>query len=157
MSRNYWMINVTPENFAITRDLGFTVLGLQSIWRKKAQRMEPGDRLLFYIREKQTFGATANVTSTYCEEHTPVWKSHIPTEDFPYRVQTEPVVVLEEEEFLDARQIGPRLDYVKKWVPEMWPLAFLGELHLIPRKDFTLIEEEMKKAVSARAKAYASL
>jgi len=65
--------------------------------------------------------------------------------------------VLEEEEFLDARQIGPRLDYVKKWVPEMWPLAFLGELHLIPRKDFTLIEEEMKKAVSARAKAYASL
>ena len=54
----------------------------------------------------------------------------------------------DEVDFLDARQIGPRMEYVKKWTPERWPLAFHSTLlHLIPRKDFSLIEEEMKKIV----------
>jgi len=51
---------------------------------------------------------------------------------------------------MDAREISPRMEYVKKWTPEWWPLAFIGDLHLIPRKDFSLIEDEMKKLISAR-------
>ena len=40
------------------------------------------------------------------------------------------------------------MEYVKKWTPERWPLAFHSTLlHLIPRKDFSFIEEEMKKVV----------
>ena len=152
MPRNYWMLVVTPENFAITRELGFTVQGFRINQRRKAERMEVGDRQLFYLSWAQRFAATATVASTFFEEHDPVWKSHKAGEDHPYRVHIEPAMVLEEEEFLDARQIGPRMDYVKRWIPEWWPLAFQGDLHLIPRKDFALIEDEMKRLVSARAR-----
>ena len=153
MPRNYWMLVTPPENFIVTREQGFTVQGLRTALRRKAQRMEVGDRLLFYLSWVQRFAATATITSTYFEDHSPLWKDHKPGEDHPYRVHIEPAFVLEEEEFLDAYQIGPRMDYVKKWVPETWPLAFQGDLHLLPRKDFSLIEEEMEKVVLARGQA----
>ena len=152
MPRNYWMLVISPENFRITRELGFTVQGFRSVLRRRVERMEVGDRLLFYLSWAQRFAATATVTSTYFEDHTPAWKSHKPDEGYPYRVHIEPTVDLEEDEFLDARQIGPRMEYIKKWMPEWWPLAFQGDLHLIPRKDLSLIEEEMKKVASARTR-----
>ncbi len=152
MPRNYWMLVLSPENFHVTRELGLTVQGFRSAQRRKAERMEVGDRLLFYISTIQRFGATATITSTFFEEHSPVWKSPKPDEEFPYRVHIQRVAVLDEDELMDARQIGPRMEYTKKWIPEWWPLAFQGELHLIPRKDFALIEDEMKLVVSSRAR-----
>ena len=41
--------------------------------------------------------------------------------------------------------LAPRLEYVKRWPPENWYMAFQGNLHLLPKSDFLLIEEEMKK------------
>jgi hypothetical protein len=41
--------------------------------------------------------------------------------------------------------LGPRLDYVKRWAPENWPLAFWDRLHLLPQRDFRLIEGEMER------------
>jgi hypothetical protein len=37
------------------------------------------------------------------------------------------------------------MDFVKKWIPEFWPLAFVGDLHIIPKVDLLLIESEMEK------------
>ena len=153
MSRNYWMLVISLENFRITREQGFTVQGMRTSLRRKAKRMEAGDRLLFYISWAQRFAATATMTSAYFEDHSLLWKAQDPAEDYPCRVSIEPATVLEEEEFLDARQIAPRMEYVKRWVPEWWPLAFQGDLHLIPRKDFSRIEDEMKRLVSVRANA----
>ena len=151
MPRNYWMLVLSPDNFRITRELGFTVQGFRSAQRRKAERMEVGDRLLFYISTIQRFGATATISSTFFEDHSPVWKSPKPDEEFPYRVHIQRVAVLADDDLMDARQIGPRMEYVKRWIPEWWPLAFQGELHLIPRVDLALIEDEMKRVVSARA------
>jgi len=149
MPRNYWMLVTTPANYVVTRDLSFALLGLPSYLRRKAESMTSGDRLLLYVSGLQRFGATVTLTSTCFEEDTVHWRSHKLEETFPYRVSIEPAVVLDDEvDFLDARQIGPRMEYVKKWTPERWPLAFHSTLlHLIPRKDFSLIEEEMKKIV----------
>ena len=149
MPRNYWMLVTTPANYVVTRDLSFALLGLPSYLRRKAESMTSGDRLLLYVSGLQRFGATVTLTSTCFEEDTVHWRSHKLEETFPYRVSIEPAVVLDHEvDFLDARQIGPRMEYVKKWTPERWPLAFHSTLlHLIPRKDFSLIEDEMKKIV----------
>ena len=49
---------------------------------------------------------------------------------------------------IDARMLAPRLQYVKKWAPERWPLAFEGLLHLIPKQDFSVIEVEMARGKS---------
>jgi len=149
--RTYWMVASTLENFRITQSMGFTLQGLMSRQRRKAQRMEPGDRLVYYITGVQCFGATATVTSQCFEDHDPIWKSKGKPDDYPWRVNVEANAVLEDPSFLDAREIGPRMEYVKRWPPEYWPLAFQGNLHILPKSDFELLEQEMAKIVASGA------
>ena len=148
--RNYWMAIVTPDHFRATREHGLTVLGMARSQKKRVQRMEVGDRLLYYVSIERAFVAAATVKSTYFEDHTVIWSSSDPEETYPWRVRTHPDVVLQEEEFIDARQVAPRLEYVRKWTPESWPLAFQGPLHLIPKRDLLLLEDEMRKLVDRR-------
>ena|SRR3989304_5122718 len=145
--KTYWMVASSLENFHTTRSLGFTIQGMMSRERRKAQRMEPGDRVVYYITGVQRFGATATVTSKCAEDRKPVWRSEGKGDDFPWRVNIRADAVLEDDQFLDARQIGPRMEYVKKWPPEHWPLALLGNLHILPKSDFELLEQEMRKEI----------
>ena len=153
MGKNYWMLTLSLENFLITRERDFRIQGVRKSMRKRAQRMHPDDRILYYIEGLQKFGATATITSKCFEQHQPIWRSHNGEEDFPHRIETKPNYVLKEDNYIDAKQIGPRLDYVKKWPPERWHLAFHGGLHLLPKKDFNLIEGEMKKLTLRDGKA----
>lgn len=148
MPRNYWMIVTSLENFRITRGLGFTVQGLKPQHQRKMQRIGHGDRILYYIGGARYFAATATATSRYFEDSSPVWKKE-GASDLTFRVRIQPEMVLDEEEFIDARQVAPRLDYVRKWAPEDWYRAFAqSNLHLLPKKDFLLVEEEMRKIKS---------
>ena len=144
MPNNFWMIVSNPENFRITRDLGFTSQGLKAQHRRKVQRIEPGDRVLFYVSGDRRFTATATATASYVEEDTSVWQSE-GSANWPYRIQIKPELVLEDHQFIDANLLAPRLEYVKRWPPENWYMAFQGNLHLLPKSDFLLIEEEMRK------------
>jgi hypothetical protein len=145
MARNYWMVISNLENFNITREHKFTAQGLKFQRQRKVQRVEPGDRILYYISGVRYFGATATVTSRYSEDQSPLWKRE-GMSDWAFKVQIKPEIVLNDDEFMDACQIAPRLDYVRKWTPEDWYMAFaMSNLHLLPKKDFTLVEEEMRK------------
>jgi len=143
--KTYWMVAASLENFRITRGLDFTIQGMKSRQRRKAQRMEPGDRIVYYITGAQRFGATVTVTSKCAEDHQQIWESEGKAEDFPWRVEIRADAALSDEQFLDAREIGPRMEYVRRWPPEYWPLAFQGNLHILPKSDFELLEQEMKK------------
>ena len=139
------MVAVWPEYHDVCREQGYTLLGMGRTQRKRVQRMEIGDRVLFYVSREMVFSATASVTSTYFEDDTPVWPSTEESEKYAWRVQIKPDCVMDEQHLIDARFIAPRMEYVKKWAPEQWPLAFQGLLHLIPKKDFNLIEDEMRR------------
>ena len=143
--RNYWMVAVHPGYYDASREAGFTVLGMGRAQKKRAQRMEIGDRVLYYVTELMVFAVAATVTGTYFEDATPIWPSPDPEETYAWRVKTRPDKVLNERERLDARLIAPRMEYVRRWTPEHWPLAFQGLLHLIPKKDFQFIEAEMHR------------
>lgn len=151
MPGSHWMLVLSPENWAITQSRGLDVIGLRQRHRRKAERMAPGDRVLFYVTHQRVFTATATITSTYFEDHSPLWTRPSGGEDdFPYRVRIEPNVVLEPVEYIDAYQIAPRLLYVKRWPPEDWPLAFQGDIHLLSSADFRLIEAEMERLLTRR-------
>ena len=143
--RNYWMVNVSPAYYEATRERGHDLLGMGKAQKRRVQRMEVGDRVLFYVRNLRIFSAIVTINSTYFEDHTPVWEPADGEEGFPWRVRLRPSMVLKEEEYIDARLIAPRMQYVRKWTPEEWPLAFQGLLHLIPKEDFEMLEEEMRK------------
>ena len=144
MPRNFWMVISNEENFQITRNLDFTVQGLKAEHRRKVQRVEAGDRMLYYVSGIRRFAATATLTSTYREETTEIWKKE-GSADWLYRIDIKPEVVLDEEQYIQAGLLAHRLDYIRRWPPENWYMAFQGNLHLLPKGDFFLIEEEMKK------------
>jgi predicted RNA-binding protein len=147
------MIVQTEENFAVTAALGFSTAGTKTRHRRKAERMQVGDRIVYYLSDRYVFPATATVVSTFYEDHRPIWKSHeARPETYPWRVSTRPDYVLEAPEWLDAYQLAPRLMYVKRWPAELWPLAFQGNIHLLSSQDFRLIEGEMDRIVQMRGR-----
>ena len=60
-----------------------------------------------------------------------------------------PKVILDEEQYVDASLVAPTLDYLKRWPLELWNLAFIEDLHLLPQKDFRFIEGEINRAKNA--------
>ena len=144
MPSNFWMITNNERNFRITQEMGFAVVGLKAQHRRKVQRISEGDRILLYVTHIRRFVATATATSDYFESEDTIWEKE-GRAGFPYQVEVSPDMTLRDDQFMDAHQIAPRLEYVKRWAPEDWHLAFQGNLHLLPKSDFLLIEEEMKK------------
>ena len=144
MPRNFWMITSNEENFKITQSLGFASQGLKSQHRRKVQRVEVGDRVLFYVTGIRRFTATATVTASYEDDSESPWQKEGNT-GWPYRIGIKPEFVLDESQYMQAGLLAHRLDYVRRWPPENWYMAFQGNLHLLPKNDFFIIEEEMKK------------
>lgn len=147
----YWIIVGSPDNFARTRELDFTLQGIKSRHRKKAERMKPGDKIVYYLTGLKAFGGIATITSTYVESHEPIWKSGDPkkdAEDYPFRVQIEPDLILEEGAAVPAEPIAREMVYVSKWPANNWTLAFQGNVHVIGEEDYTLIRSaiEAKRA-----------
>jgi hypothetical protein len=145
MAATYWMIVTSPDNFARTRDLGFTVQGIKSRHRKKAEKMQEGDRVLYYLTGIQSFAATATITGPSYEDHEPIWQSK-PGEDYPWRFPIRADTVLSPEEYVSAESLIPDLEWVKKWPAEHWRLAFQGNVHTLPQGDFDVIERALTSA-----------
>lgn len=147
-----WIIVGSPENFAATRELGFTVQGIKSRHRKKAETMTPGDRLIWYITGVKAFAGYATITSEFFEDHTPIWRSRDPkkdAEDYPFRVNIQPVITLGDTDFVAAEPIARQMTYVSKWPAANWTLAFQGNVHKIDDRDFELIERAIRAAALA--------
>ena len=152
MPHNFWMINCNNHNFDITRDLGFSQQGLKAEYRRKVQRVEPGDRIIYYVSGERVFTATATVTRGYEEVRSAPWVKEGKT-PWPYLIHIKPDVVLDQQQYIDAGLIAYRLEYLRKWPPEDWHMAFQGNLHLLSKGDFFLLETEMLKLRDGREAA----
>ena len=140
-SAQHWMVVSSPDNFRKTRELGFSIQGLKSRHKRRVETMRVGDRILYYVTGRMAFAATVTVASPMYEDHTPIWRSARRDEDYPWRVHIRPEIVLEDGDWVPAKDIAYRLDYVRKWPPEHWTLAFQGHIHLLNRNDFAIIED----------------
>jgi predicted RNA-binding protein len=139
----YWMVVTSPDNFTRTREHAFSIQGIKSRHKNRVASIHAGDRLLYYVHGRMAFPATATVTSPMYEDHTPIWRTDRREEDYPWRVHIRLDQLLEEPEWVLAKDIAYRLEYVKKWPPEHWPLAFQGHIHQLPKADFSLLEDEI--------------
>ena len=147
----YWIVVGSEENMRIAEARGFDVFGFKSTRRTEASRIKPGDRLIFYLTKIMKFGGVAEVTSDCFEDHTKVFRStKKPNEDYPFRVNVRPSVILTPDQYLDVREIAPSLEFTRKWPPEHWRLAFQGNLHEVPAADYDRIAGLMKQAVGTR-------
>jgi hypothetical protein len=146
----YWIVVGSPDNFARTAEHGFTVQGFKSRHRKKAERMKPGDKIVYYLTGRKAFAGIVTVTSPYFESHERIWESGDPkkaVEDYPFRVEIVPEVVLPVADAISAEPIARQMTYVAKWPKANWTLAFQGNLHEIGEDDFRSIHDAIRSVV----------
>lgn len=146
-----WMLVSGADNFEVSRAMGFTVAGMKERHRRKAERVVPGDRILFYLTGIQRFGGTAIVTDTYYEDRAePIWQSKKAGEyPYPWRFAIQPELILDASQFVRAEALLPELEWVKKWPPANWQLAFQGNVHVLSDTDFLTIEGAIRNAATA--------
>jgi EVE domain len=129
------------------------VVGFKERRRNQALEFEPGDEIVFYVTGVQAFGGIARVRSQMFEDREPIWpqgkKKH--PEDYPWRVEAEPVLVLEEAQFVPAESLLGELEHLRKWPPEHWHLAFQGQLRTVSDADAALLGERIAAAAQAPA------
>jgi len=153
MPAKTWILTGSVENLRINIERGFDVIGLKERRIRQAEQFEPGDLVVFYVTGVQAFGAIARVLSPMFEDREPIWpqgKKKAP-EDYPWRVEAEPVLVLAEEDFVPAESLLGELEHLGKWPAEHWHLAFQGQLRTISSGDAALLEERMRAAVRSAA------
>jgi predicted RNA-binding protein len=148
-----WILTGSLENFRINAKRGFDVIGFKERRRRQAEQMRPGDEIVFYVTGVQEFGGIARVSSEMFEDRSPIWpqgRKKTP-EAYPWRVDAEPVIVLDEEEFVPAVELVGDLEHAQKWPAEHWHLAFQGQLRTVGEADARLLRERIETAAGVRA------
>jgi predicted RNA-binding protein len=146
-----WILTGSLENFRINVNRGFDVIGFKERRRRQAEEFEPGDEIVFYVTGVQAFGGIARVKSEMFEDRDPIWpqgRKRKP-EQYPWRVDTEPVLVLEESRFVPAANLIDLLEHTRKWPREHWHLAFQGQLRTVGERDAELLRARLRGAASA--------
>lgn len=150
MKRKNWVLTGSVENLRATRERGFSIIGLKELRRPFAEKIEPGDRLFFYVTKRQAFGGVVEIKSEMFEDRAKIWPGKPGKVDpYPWRFETEPVLVLEEDEFVPAEQLAPKLEHVRKWPAEHWRLAFQGQMREVSEADARVIQRSLEKASRA--------
>lgn len=149
---SHWILTGSLDNFRATREHGFRVIGAKERRRRLAEQIEPGDRIVFYVTGVQAFGGVVEVTGAMEEDRTPLWPGKPSKPDlYPWRFETRPVVVLDEDEFVPAVELVDELEHVRKWPAQHWHLAFQGQLRTVSQADAELLERRMREASRAGA------
>jgi EVE domain len=148
-----WILTGSLENFRINVERGFDVIGFKEGRRNQASEFAPGDEVVFYVTGVQAFGGIARVRSTMFEDRTPIWpqgKKKKP-EPYPWRVEAEPVLVLDEDAFVPAESLLGELEHLAKWPEAHWHLAFQGQLRTVSEADAARLRERLGAAVAPAA------
>ena len=150
----YWIIVGSPDNFVRTRGArlhrpGFQIATPQEGGADEARRQ---DRLL--PDRSQGVRRDRHHQSPYFESHERIWESGDPkkaAEDYPFRVEIAPEIVLPVADAIPAEPIARQMAYVAKWPAANWTLAFQGNVHEIGEDDYRLIRDAIASAVPVGA------
>jgi predicted RNA-binding protein len=153
VDRQYWILVSSADNLRATKDRGFTVQGMKSRHRKKAEKMQPGDKLIYYLTGKKVFAGTATVTSEYFEGDDLIWTSKNTKRDgspenYPFRVKVEPELVADDDAWIDAEPVARQMIHASRWPEKNWTLAFQGNVHNVPAEDYELIKGLLEESIA---------
>jgi predicted RNA-binding protein len=142
-----WILTGSLDNFRATEEYDFRVIGMKERHRRLAEQVVEGDFIIFYVSGIQAFGGIVRVTGEMYEDRKKLWPGKPGAPDpYPWRVPTEPVIVLKEEQMVAAEEFAQRLEHVRKWPAEHWHLAFQGQLRTISYRDAIVVERAIRDA-----------
>ena len=145
--RRNWILTGSLDNFRATRERDFRVAGMKERRRRLAEQVDKGDVIIFYVTGVQAFGGIVRVTGDMYEDRSKIWPGKPKNPDpYPWRFETEPVIILDEPEFVPAETLAQQLEHVRKWPAEHWKLAFQGQLRTISEADTELLQKRIAAA-----------
>lgn len=149
-----WVLTGSPENLAATRERGFGVIGLKERNRVQAERIEPGDRIVFYATRVMAFAGSVLVTGSMYEDRKKIWPGKPGKVDaYPWRFETGPEEILPEdpEAWVPAETLVDDLEHIGRWPREHWKLAFQGQIREVSEHDAALLLDRLRAAAVAAA------
>ncbi|MBX2860452.1 MAG: EVE domain-containing protein [Vampirovibrio sp.] len=145
----YWVIVGSKENYDISKERGFTLQGIKARYRKKAEQINPGDKMIYYLTGLMVLAGIVTVKSHYVEDFEPIWPCSNKNEIYPYRFKIEPYLIPQDDSgFLKVAPFHDELTYLKKWPEKNWTLGFQGNIHQWPEADYKLVEAMFEKTTS---------
>jgi len=145
----YWLIVGSKENYDTTKAKGFTLQGIKSRYRKKAQQMQPGDKIIYYLTGLMVIAGIATITSEYFEDETFIWPCSNPNETYPWRFSIKPDVIPDDDsQFLPVKAIKDQMVYLEKWPAKNWTLGFQGNVHQWPKEDYDLVRQALTQIIT---------
>jgi hypothetical protein len=151
-ARKVWILTGSLDNFQATAQTGFRVIGMKERRRRLAEQVAPGDLIIFYVTGVQAFGGSVRVVGDMYEDRTKIWPGKPGAPDpYPWRFETEPVLILDEEHLVPAEELAQELEHVRKWPAEHWHLAFQGQLRTVSYNDAAIIERALRDAAHYQA------
>jgi predicted RNA-binding protein len=142
-----WVLTGSLDNFRATAELHFRVIGMKERRRRLAEQVDKGDVIVFYVTGVQAFAGTVRVTGDMYEDRSKLWPGKPGAPDsYPWRFETEPLIVLDEDRFVPAEELAQKLEHVRKWPEEHWHLAFQGQLRTISYEDASVIGRALQDA-----------
>jgi EVE domain len=147
-----WILTGSPENYAATREHDYRVIGLKERNRNRALEIVPGDRIVLYLTRVMAFAAAIRVTGELYEDREKIWPGKPGKADpYPWRFETEPELVLPDEEWVRAEMLVDELEHIGRWPREHWKLAFQGQIRAVSEHDSDLLLARLRAADPARA------
>ena len=143
----HWLLVSSPENFEVSRARGFDIAGMKSRHRKKAETVQAGDTVLFYLVGIKSVGGVAEVTGPYFEDHTHLWDSRKEGEEYPFRFPIRPLSIIENPaDFVKVEDLLDALEYPRRWPRQNWTLAFQGNVHKLSGDDHAVFVSAIQEA-----------
>ncbi len=147
----HWLLVSSPENFEVSRARGFDIAGMKSRHRKKAATVKAGDTVFFYTIGLKAVAGLAKVTGPMFEDDEHIWDSRKPDEEYPFRFPITPVAIIDKpEDFVRVEPLVDFMEYPKRWPRAHWTLAFQGNVHKLPFRDYNLLQRAICNAAQGK-------
>ena len=134
MSNTFWINNILLEDYnKILNQKKVQTFDVKE--KNKVSRMKNGDKIIYFLGDKDVFIGISEIKNDKYEE--------INSELISIKIKKGAHLKLSNS--VDGNQVGPSLEYVKRWAPEKWKLSLFGSLHIISQNDFNLLESSILK------------
>src|SRR3989344_6601652 len=120
---NYWVLVTHPDNCKIMKQKN--ICAMKAKRKSYAQKVEVGDKVVFYLTKIGKFGGTAEFTSKFREDKSKIFTEEKPgsffakaskdKETHPWRFDVKFEVKLDEKDYVPSENFKDKLKYLKKW------------------------------------------
>src|SRR3989344_1762802 len=143
---SFWLLVTHPANFKIMKLKN--IAAMKAKRKSFAERVQVGDKVVFYLTKIGKFGGVAEFASTVREEKSKIFTEEKPGETHPWRFDMKFEVALFEDQYVPAEKFKDKLKYLNKWPAKYWKLGFQGDVHEIPKEDYETLKNSFKEVPS---------